>query len=298
MHSEYARSFYQFGVPVQLSESQGWIIKRAIAGTEFYDGMGCYPLFSCENWNGLENDLESLRGQLVSLSMVIDPFGAVDQPYLLKCFKDIAKPYKEHYVVDLHKRPSEYVSEHHKRYARQALKAIKVEISKEPIQYLDEWIALYDHLIERHKIKGLARFSREAFAIQLQVPGIIGLRAIYEDSTVGMLLWYTHADKGYYHLGAYNEQGYQLRASFALFSTLIEYFADSGLRWLGLGAGAGVSGDESDGLSRFKRGWASETRTAYFCGRIFDHDNYNKIGKLNSMSEHGYFPAYRAGEFS
>jgi len=109
-----------------------------------------------------------------------------------------------------------------------------------------------------------------------------------------MLLWYKQNDIGYYHLGAYNTLGYQKKASFALFNTSIEYFADTGLKWLNLGAGAGISNDAQDGLSRFKSGWSTDTRTAYFCGRIFDKKKYKEITKLKNTPKIDFFPAYRA----
>jgi len=122
-------------------------------------------------------------------------------------------------------------------------------------------------------------------------------RAVHEERTVGMLLWYIQEEVGYYHLGAYSPVGYNLRASFALFWFAIEYFATNGLRWLNLGAGAGVRGDGMDGLSRFKHGWSTGTQTAYFCGRIFDRARYLEIVRVKGISTTDYFPAYRKDEF-
>jgi hypothetical protein len=152
-------------------------------------------------------------------------------------------------------------------------------------------------LIARHGIRGFSAFSREALDRQLRVPGIVAFRAIYEEKSVGMTLWYTQGDLGYYHLGAYSDIGYRLRASYGLFQSAIEYFAAGGLRWLDLGAGAGVGGGGKDGLSQFKRGWSTGTRTAYFCGRIFDRKRYMEILKAKGISATRYFPAYRNGEF-
>jgi hypothetical protein len=133
--------------------------------------------------------------------------------------------------------------------------------------------------------------------MQLTTPGIVAFRAIWNHQTVGMLLWYVQGNTGYYHLGAYNPQGYQLNASFALFWKAIEYFSARELDWLSLGAGAGARGDANDGLTRFKRGWSTGTRTALFCGRIFDRKKYDEILSLRGTTDTGYFPAYRAGEF-
>lgn len=64
-----------------------------------------------------------------------------------------------------------------------------------------------------------------------------------------------------------------------------------------LGAGAGIDDKGTDGLTRFKRGWSTGTRTAYFCGRVFDHAKYSELVRATSASATNYFPAYRAGEF-
>lgn len=297
LHPQYAQSLIEFGEPFELPASEGWILKRPIPGTSQFDGMGCYPIFTCENWQGLETDLSLLEDQLVSLSLVTDPFGQYTPQELLRFFKDVARPYKEHYVVDLMQQPQTFVSPHHQRNAHKALQKVKVEICGNPIQHLDEWCLLYDNLIERHDIKGMTRFSRTSFARQLNVPGMIAFRAIAGEKTVGMLLWAIQNNVGYYHLGAYSSEGYKLKASFALFWTLLEYFKNNGLAWLSLGAGAGLQGDEEDGLTRFKRGWATGTRTVFFCGRIFNVEKYQDSIWVNKTKDINYFPAYRAGEF-
>jgi hypothetical protein len=163
--------------------------------------------------------------------------------------------------------------------------------------YLDDWVKLYGNLIERHDIKGLVAFSRNSFAGQLKVPGMVAFRAVSNGETVGMLLWYIQNKIGYYHLGAYNPRGYELGASFALFWTAIRHFAESGLQWLNIGAGAGTGNDGTDGLTRYKKGWSTGTRTAYFCGRIFDQMKYQEIVEAKGIQPTKFFPAYRLGEF-
>jgi hypothetical protein len=59
-----------------------------------------------------------------------------------------------------------------------------------------------------------------------------------------------------------------------------------------------VTGDGTDGLSRFKRGWATGTRPTYFCGRIFDHRRYADALTARGLEDDDYFPAYRKGEFA
>lgn len=296
-HPDYAKSLEEFGIPFELPRSRGWILKRQIPGFPDYDAMSCYPLFTCQDWSQLEDDLEALVNDLVSLSAVIDPFGDYDALCLRRCFKDVVIPFKEHFLVNLGHSMKSFVSEHHRRYAHKALKCLRVEKAENTSQLVDDWVNLYANLINKHNIRGIQAFSQNSFYRQLGVPGIVVFHADYDGTTVGMLLWYVQGDVAYYHLGAFSDLGYELHASFALFWTAIEYFADEKLRWLNLGAGAGVKSDSADGLTRFKRGWSTDTRTAYFCGRIFDEAKYSEIVRVKKISDTDYFPAYRAGEF-
>jgi hypothetical protein len=185
-------------------------------------------------------------------------------------------------------------SKYTRKSARKALRNIEVERCQEPIQFLNEWVALYDHLVNRHNIKGLRAFSKTAFSRQLNIPGMVMFRALHEGVTVGMHLWYVIGEVGYSHLSAYSSMGYELRAADALQWSAIEYFAGK-IRWLN--QGSGLKSDGSDGLSQFKRGWSTGTRTAYFCGRIFNQERYAEIMKVKGVDSTDYFPAYRKGEF-
>ncbi len=297
-HAQYASALTQFGRPRLLRRCRGWILEREIPGSPYRDGMGCYPLFACEDWSQLAADISDLAGDLISVVLVADPFGAYDLAQLTQGF-DRVVPFKEHFVVDLSSPPSAFVSDHHRRYARQAReRGVSVDECAEPVAFLDEWLNLYACLIERHRIVGIRAFSREAFAAHLGVPGVVVLRAAVDTTTVGATIWYVHGNVAYYHLGAWSSLGYQLRASFALFWHAIDTFAAKGLRWLDLGGGAGIATNGDDGLSRFKRGWANGTRTAYFCARIFDRHTYDALTRARGISETEYFPAYRQGEFA
>jgi hypothetical protein len=299
MHRLYAESLAEFGQPRKLSRCKGWILVRDIAGSPWQDAMGCYPLFACLDWQQLGTDLEEIGSDLVSLALVTDPFGAFDEKLLRRCFGDLVYPYKEHYIVDLQQPLTSYASTHHMRYARKSLQVVRVEMCHDPVMLLEDWVDLYSQLIRKHDIQGIAAFSRLAFTKQLGTPGIVAFRAVYENETVGILLWYTQGRVGYYHLGAFSDTGYKVRASFALFWYAIDHFASSGtMQWLDLGAGAGVKKDKTDGLSRFKEGWSSGTRTAFFCGRIFDPVRYSELAPVDQNPSTNYFPAYRLGEFT
>ena len=112
-----------------------------------------------------------------------------------------------------------------------------------------------------------------------------------------MLLWYVQDKIAYYHLGAYSPLGYELNASFALFWHGLKHFSNLSLEWLSLGAGAGAKSDGRDGLTRFKKGWATGTRQAYFCGCVFNRRVYDELVSMWNIKNTNYFPAYRESEF-
>ena len=299
LHPLYCQSLSEFGRPRLLRNSGGWILERQIPNSQRLDAMGCYPLFACQDWSQLHVDVEELQDELVSLALVTDPFGEYEPDYLHHCFPDRVVPFKEHMVTDLSRAPESFVSGHHRRNARKALDRLSIELCEDATLFADEWTHLYAGLVKRHNIHGLTAFSATSFRTQLAVPGMSMFRATDGDETVGMTLWYAGRKRAYYHLGAYSEAGYQLHASFGLFWRAIEHFSSQGLQWLNLGADAGLSGNSQEsGLSRFKRGWATGTRTAFFCGKVFDQQSYTEAIRLSQAPASEYFPAYRMGEFS
>jgi len=295
MHPDYAKSLSEFGIPLALPECGGWVLERQIPGFVDRDAMGCYPLFACEDWYKLSDDLDEIGDELVSLSLVTDPFGMYDSGCLNKCF-DVVIPFKEHFVADLRQPISTLVSKSHQSTVRRALQNVEVEVCPDPMLYLGEWIELFENLVERHNITGIRAFSQTSFAKQLNIPGMVMFKAVSQGVTVGLDLWYVHGEVAYGHLVAINPLGYKLRASYALKWHLFQYFADK-VRWLDLGGGAGVEIGKTNGLSDFKQGWSSGVRTAYLCGRIFDSVRYATIVKSKGIAATDYFPAYRKGEF-
>jgi hypothetical protein len=259
--------------------------------------MGCYPLFTCRNWEEIENDLLSLSNDLVSLAVVIDPFGHFDEVKLRRWFPDAIIPFKEHFVTELSRSVEEVVSKHHRYYTRKALAELHVEAASEPFEHLDDWTHLYGHLVDRHGLRGVKAFSKKAFAVQLSVPGLVFFRAMHKGEAIGMHLWYVQGEVAYSHLAAFNDRGYELMAAYALYWRALEHFTAAGVRWLDLGGGAGLKRG-SDGLSQFKRGWATDSRTAWFGGRIFNRSAYDQLTRDREVGNVKYFPAYRDGELA
>ncbi len=270
------------------------MLERPIPGSHRQDAMGPYPRLFCRNWSKLSEDVTEASEQLVSLTLVTEPFAKASVADLA-CF-DGVRPYKEHYVVDLTLPLEESQSRHHRYYARWALReGVSVEQCDEPRQLLDEWMRLYNVLVERHHLTGLKRFSRRSFEGQLSVPGATMFRARKGGTTVAAQVWYRHGDVAHSHLQATDDSGYRSRAAYALYSEALQWLK-ARCRLADLGSAAGATFDARDGLARFKRGWASETRQAYICSRVFDRKAYDCLVRAHGAPPAAYFPRYRANE--
>ena len=293
---KYAESLSEWGTPRELIGCGGWILERSIPKSAYRDAMGCYPLFFCQDWSRLQNDLDDLGDELVSLVLVTDPFGNFDETYLQSCFKDVFVPFKDHYVINLKLPLNEIGGKHHRKHGRRALRKVQVEICQDPSQFVDTWMNLYDHLIKRHQIKGIRAFSRIAFSHQFNIPGTIILQAIYEDQIVGAQVYFSHNEFVYCHLGTSSELGYKVGAIYALDAYSIEFFKDKA-SWIDLGGGVGVSNNVLDGLSQYKKGWTNETRKTFLCGKILNQQKYSEIIEREKITPSDYFPVYRNGEY-
>jgi len=298
VHPDYAAAFGDFGEPLSLPKCQGWLLKRTIPGTDHHDAMGCYPLFSCRDWAHLPQDLTDRAADLVSVSLVLDPFGEWELSGLHAFFDRVVR-FKEHFVVDLSVPLDSFVPKHHRYYARKALRELKVERCENPSSRVEEWTSLYSILVKRHQLTGIKAFSMQSFARQLAVPGLVMFRALKDDHCLGAHLWYIQGDVAYSHLLALSEAGYAMNASYALYSEALRFFGSSSadhIHWAQIGAGAGSSGTATDGLTQFKRGWSNAMRPTYFCGKVMDSFRYEDLCRLAGVSATAYFPAYREGE--
>jgi hypothetical protein len=284
-HPRYARSHAQFGVPRELPRCKGWIVERPIPGFSDRDAMGCYPLFACGDWSKLHDDVDELTDELVSLTLVVDPFGDYDEAYLRRCFPDMVLPFKEHYVIDLEKPRNRVVSKHHRYEARKALRQVTVQSHPNPPAFLDVWMSLHGRLIRKHDITG---------AEQLSTPGMVVMQASLGTEPVAAMLYYLQGEVAHAHLLGCTELGYAHGALYALLWHAIETFTGS-VHWLNIMGVPGHRDSGSEGIRQFKRGWTRELRTAWLCGRVLDRTRYAALVAATGTSASSYFPAYRDG---
>lgn len=299
-HHLYAASLGEYGEPIFLQHSEGQLIKRSVPNSDFFDATGIYPFLVCTDWSNLREDLDELASEdIVSLVSVIDPFAGCSKEFLTECFHDRAFAFKEHYVADMSLEINEIVTSNHRYFARRALnkRGVEVELVQDPLDTLDDWVDLYSVLIERYNITDMRAFSRKAFEHQLSIPQAVVFRGWAQGKVVGVHMWFIDGEIGYHHLVASSELGYDLGASYAMYMKSIEYMKER-VAWIGLGARAGSSDSEESGLDKFKKGWSTETRTAYLCGRIYDTERYEWLNQQAGTANSSYFPAYRQGEFN
>ena len=282
----YARAFPPAYTPVYLEQAKSWALKRPIAGTPYFDAMGCYPLTPIAENADLAQDFDKLRAQgLVSLVLVTDPFFSPDPAVLQSAF-DLAVPYKEHYLNDF-SLPGVYDSKNHHYKVRRALKSCEVK-KIELRDYLDEWCALYDALIVKHDMRGIQAFSRDYFE-KLCALEPVAVGAFANGALISCQLWLAHEGYVYSHLVASNEEGYRIRAAYAVYDFSLRYFKERGAKAVDLGSGAGVS-ESSGGLAMLKKGFSTKTAPCYLCGKILNPDIY---AALSANKKTAFFPAYR-----
>lgn len=209
-------------------------------------------MFTCGDWSRVCGDVEGLASELVSLTLVSDPFADEAVDALRGCF-DRVQLFKQHYVVDLGLPTAGRTTRHHRYYARRARRqGIAVEKCDDPLRFLDDWVRLYEVLVERHDLEGIKRFSRDSFREQLAVPGIAMFRATYQRRTVAAQIWYLQDGNAHSHLQASDRTGYRMRAAYALYAEALEWLTDR-CSHAALGAAAGSVTDHDDGLAQFKR---------------------------------------------
>ena len=158
--------FLNFGAPLRLPKSGGWLLKRLVDAIQT-DAMGTYPLFACSNWKSLKTDFNQLGKSLVSVVVLTDPFGEYDGPLLCDCFGDLVTPFKPHFGYDLSRPLESTIRKRRARSARIGLKQV-AKRCEDPISYLDERVGLYSVLIPRHETCGIRGFSRNSFPRQLK----------------------------------------------------------------------------------------------------------------------------------
>jgi hypothetical protein len=289
---EYAATCVHTGTPLALPRAGASLLVRPVAaGSSERDACAPYPLLACRDWAGLPADLDALSG-LVSVTAVIDPLAIVDDDVLRRCFPDVLRRYKAHHCAHIDAAsPLRHVRSSHRRKADAARAALHVEIHEPPVpaDVADAWCDLYRGLGARHTLSEPSRFAPASLVAQLGLLGSFIVVAREGTDVVAAAVWFVGGTRAHYHLGASSPRGYEHSASFGVFAVAIEHLAGLGVELIDFGGAA--DGSATDGLGRFKRGWADHHRDAYVAGRVIDRDAFDALGGDHHRS--GFFPPYR-----
>ncbi|MBD3418921.1 MAG: GNAT family N-acetyltransferase [Chitinivibrionales bacterium] len=289
--SEEYRSALKFAGQIRsLPLSGSFLIEKSIPQSSFMDARGGYPLMCCQDWSLLRADFRELEKDLVSVVAVTDPLAGLSSRELSAIWNAGVMPYKVHFIADLTVNPLRLLPSSHLRYVKKSQKSVNIKKITRTDYLNDAWVGLYQNLVARHSISGIAAFSEYSLRKQLEMPGVSVFCAYIDEKVVGISLWVENGNRVYYHLAAYSDSGYQNRASYALFAEVIDHYTKERFSVIDFGAGAGTFASENDGLSRFKKGWSTNTAQAYLCKHINNPEEYNR---LSHGLKTDFFPAYR-----
>ncbi len=296
--AEYAAACDHIGEALPLARAGGWLIKRPLAGTPYFDLAAPYPLFDVRDWSLLENDFSGLdKEKFVTVTVVADPLADVSYHDLFTLFPERHVKLKSHFIADLSRNIEDFVSPGHRYKARRALKKATVDHVTDKEACLSQWINLYAQLIERHHIGGAALFSPSSFARQFAMEEMHLFAAREGEETVAMHLWLEQGNRVYYHLGASSQRGYELRATYAIMWDALHFFKRKGIAVAGLGGVAGNSDDPGNGLAQFKRGFSTGNLPSMLCGKVMNPGVYDRLSKERGKEDSPFFPKYRHDEF-
>lgn len=287
---EYAAAFGPPWEPIEVPAWGSFVLTRPIPGTSMRDAIGCYPLAGFAPGAEIGRGLEQLKGMgLVSIVAVPDPLSSPPLDHLAHHFS-LCRPYKVHYCID-RTRPPRQPPANHRSTLRKSVGLCHVTVERLSEQ-VDRWCQLYNNLILRHRICGIAAFSRRFFEQIADQPTFTTFVAWHRDEVVSMAIWARSPNVAYYHLNTSSSLGYKVSASYATMAAAIDHFKD--VRWLHLGGGRG-SGVNRDGLSYFKRGFANRDLAAFLCGAVLDPRAYAELTCARSSTA-AWFPPYRASD--
>lgn len=289
----YASAFSSWGRLRSLLRSGGYLIERVLPAGHYTDMTCCYPVFGCRDWKQLGGDLDDLPEELVTVTLVSDALATINESDLLEFFPWV-RPLSEHFVIDLEVPLENRISKHHRRKLRQVERdGLQIKIVDDTTGFLPEWMRLYTHLVEKRSINGPRRFSVQALAAQLRVPGTVLVCAERKGQILGADWYYVDNGRVYAHLSAYSEAGYASAVSYPLMHYALEYFRDScGIIDLG-----GVPNDRGSdsGLGYFKSGWSTHRLPSFVCGKVLNTDIYKRLTAKRKTVD--YFPPYRFREY-
>lgn len=207
----------------------------------------------------LQGGLERLRqAGVASVSLITDPMWSPSQNLLENAFGS-CRPFSENYLIDRGLGQLRI----HKRHRKMIISANKVcavdRLSLAAL--LERWWNLYQS--NREMRVPVDSTPPKYFEMLAGLEGVDVVAVHHGNEIVTMNIWLRFNDILYYIDGASNQKGLAISAPYAALAYVIEHYADC--RYIFLGGSADFRGPRSDGLARFKRGFANISVRDYLC---------------------------------
>ena len=275
--------------PLPFGAIGGFLAARTIGKSGLIDLTGAWPVFTCENWQGLAQAVQDLPEGPVTLTLVTDPFTPLSPSQLAAIFP-ICRPLHDHWIIDLTS-PAQ-LSNHHRRKLRQT-RTPRIVAGPPTADLATGWAQIYAHLVAKKHITDARAFSAESLAAQLRVPGAQVVTAWDGGTLLGVDLYYLDRGRAFAHLSAYAPQGYAASVSYPMLAAAMDHLrplADA------IDLGGAPAGPAGPGIAQFKAGWTPMTRPSFLCGKVLDTAAFATLAP--GADAEGWFPAYRSGEYS
>lgn len=258
------------------------LIKRPIPNTEYYDIASIYPF--CVDQGAAEFHYAF---EAVTSTIITDP---LCDTY----FYDYEK-YKDHAVVKLKDYDFTKMPDNHKRNIKKYRAGSRdgfcyTEVCINPTYHAGSLQGIYPNLIKKHNITGATAYTNNQLKKLLEVPGTVLFKVFSGSQIINVSLFYIYNNNAYYHLSCQTDEGYKNQSNFTMMYDAIMFFKSLGLGYLEIGASP--DGAKSNGLKRFKEGFATEIRNNYIIKRIHRPDIYEQL--CYNRVDNGFFPLYRS----
>ncbi len=257
----YAKAFEATGIEVfQVPEWRTHVLVKSAPSLQLVQhATGVSGHSSLDPDCDLKGGLERLRrAGIGSVSLITDPVWSPGQNLLETAFGS-CRPFNENYMID-RGLGRVRVRKRHRDMINNAKKLCAIDrASLAPLLQL--WRTLYQ---SNRQMRAEVRYTPpQYFEMLAGLEGVEVIVAHHENEIVTMNIWLRFHDILYYIDGASNQRGLAISSPYATFAYVLEHYSDC--RYIFLGGSADFRGPRSDGLARFKRGFANVSVRDYLC---------------------------------
>ncbi len=271
--------------PIRVDPWGGFVLKRTTPSGGGVDCSAPYPMFCIADPDAARAGLGDLRAAgMISFVGVLDPLRSGAEARQAFPFR---RPFKTHYLIN---RPGigYEPTPHHRAALRTAAKRCTTEAG--PLgPWLSDWAGIYANTATNRGWSSAHRFGPAHWRDLADSGRVMAFRSVSEGEVAAMALFLQDGGLVYYHLAASTARGRTASAGYAIVNAAVEHYGD--VEAIYLGGAPGGSDDASNGLAKFKAGFANGSGTAWLVGEVLDEARYRELGPADAA---GYFPAYRA----